>query len=485
MTSVQEEYNPKRIVAAVMNPQTGEVLAMSNRPTFNPNTRDDIKNWYNDVISTPFEPGSTMKIFTLASAIEEGVYNGQATYESGRWRINENYDYISDHNYGRGWGTITYNQGVQHSSNVAFARILWEQLGPETYLDYMSKFHLDQATEIDLEGEVVGQLSYNYPREQINTAIGQGSTFTPIQIMKGATAIANEGEMVKPYVTEKITSPDSKKTIYKAEPEVVGKPISKDTAKQVRNILETVITSEDGTGQEYKLDGYTSFGKTGTAQVPSPSGGYKQGVGKYVYSFIGMAPKDNPKLMMYVAVEEPEVEYSYMGSDATSYIYKTVMNNSLNYLEIEPDQKSQDVTKPVKLTDIYERDANQVVSELKKKGLNVTVLGNGEKIVDSVPKQNKSVYPNKRVILKTNGELTMPNITGWTLRDVLSLVELVGMRLDYVGEGFVTKQNLSVGSEISDESRLVIELQPQQNPNDEDSKENGSNEPNNEENDEQ
>lgn len=466
MTTVQEEYNPKRMVAAVMNPQTGEVLAMSNRPSFDPNTRDNIENWYNDVISTPFEPGSTMKIFTLASAIEEGVYNGEATFDSGRWRVSENHRYIRDHNNGEGWGTITYNKGVQRSSNVGFAKILWEQLGPQTYLEYISKFQLDQATEIDLDGEGVGQLAYRYDRDQINTAIGQGSTFTPIQIMKGATALANDGKMVKPFVTERIISPNGENVLYEAEPEVVGEPISKETADEVKNILETVVTSEDGTGQPFKLDDYTSFGKTGTAQI-SDSGGYKTGVGKYVYSYIGMAPKDNPKLLMYVAVEEPEVDYSYMGSETTSYIYKTVMQNSLNYLEIEPDQTTENIKKPVKLTNMYDRKTDQVVSDLKEKGFNVSVIGNGDQVVDSLPKEQESAFPNKRIILKTNGDLSMPDVTGWTLRDVFSLVELVGMEFDYLGEGFVTQQNLAVGANISEESRLVVELKSQLNPSEE------------------
>ncbi|WP_175615357.1 penicillin-binding protein [Piscibacillus halophilus] len=471
MTTVQEEYNPKRMVAIVMNPKTGEVLAMSNRPSFDPNTRDEIENWYNDAISTPFEPGSTMKIFTLSAAIEEGVYNGDATFESGRWRINENRSYISDHNNGEGWGEITYNQAVQHSSNVGFAKILWEQLKPEKYLEYISAFQLDQPTEIDLEGERVGQITYTYPRDQINTAIGQGSTFTPIQIMKGATALANGGKMMKPYITSRISDINGNKTLYKAEPEVVGEPISEDTANQVKDILETVITSEDGTGGPFKLDNFTSFGKTGTAQIPDPSGGYKTGIGEYVYSFIGMAPKDDPKLMMYVAVEEPEVEYSYYGSQTTSYIYKTVMENSLHYLEIEPDQSNEDTIEPIKLNQLYDRNTDTVVNELEEQGFNVTVLGNGDQIVDSLPKENESVYPNKRIILETNGELTMPDLTNWTLRDVFSLVELVDMELDFMGEGFVTKQNISAGSSISDESKLVVELSSKSDSNEEDDEE--------------
>lgn len=457
MTTVDEQYNPESIMAAVMDPKTGEVLAMSNRPSFDPNTKENIENWYNDVISSPFEPGSTMKIFTLSAAIEEGVYNGSDTYKSGRYRINENFRVIRDHNNGEGWGEITYNEGVQHSSNVAFAKILWEQLGPDQYKDYLESFHFNRATGIDLNGEKVGQLSYTYPMEQITTSFGQGSTFTPIQIMKAATALANEGKMVKPYVTSKIMDPKSKKALYEAETEYVGEPISADTAQQVKDLLESTVTSEEGTARRFQLENFSTFGKTGTAETPDPSGGYHSGRDSYVYSFIGMAPKEDPELMMYVAVEKPDLEGEY-GSELTSYIYKTVMENSLHYLEIEPDQSTDQTVEKIDLNSIYGQSTHEVVSRLEEQGMTVTVVGEGEEIDESIPKEGSSAYPNQHILLKTNGTATMPDVTDWTLRDILSLVELVDMELDFIGEGFVTKQNLSVGAEITEDSHLIVEL---------------------------
>src|SRR5699024_2799327 len=129
MSQVDEEYNPKRITAAVMNPKTGEILAMSNRPSYNPNSPDDVKNWYNDVISTPVEPGSTIKMFTWAAAMEAGVYNGEETFKSGKYVVNPKVETINDHNNGDGWGTIDYDEGFRRSSNVAASKLAWEKIG--------------------------------------------------------------------------------------------------------------------------------------------------------------------------------------------------------------------------------------------------------------------------------------------------------------------------------------------------------------------
>lgn len=251
MSQVAEEYNPKRMTAIIMDPKTGEVLAMSNRPSYNPNKLADVENWYNDAISTPFEPGSTMKIFTLAAAVEAGVWNPDESYQSGRYQNDQMNDPIDDHHKG-GWGTISFLEGIQRSSNVAAAKLAWEKLGPARFLDYLKKFHFDQPTGIDLPGEVPGNILYNYPIEKVTTSYGQGTTTTPIQQMMAATAIANDGKMMRPYVISEVANPDTGEVIKETKPEVVGTPVSKETAEQVKDVLGTVITSENGTGQEYK-----------------------------------------------------------------------------------------------------------------------------------------------------------------------------------------------------------------------------------------
>src|SRR5699024_3636844 len=140
LSQVNDQYQPKRITAVVMDPKTGEVLAMSNRPSYNPNKPNDVKNWYNDVISTPVEPGSTAKIFTWAAAIDSGVYDGDETFKSGKYSVNEKVETINDHNQGKGWGTIDYDEGFRRSSNVAASKLMWEKMEDDVFLDYLKKF---------------------------------------------------------------------------------------------------------------------------------------------------------------------------------------------------------------------------------------------------------------------------------------------------------------------------------------------------------
>jgi len=193
LSTVDAEYNPERITAVVMSAKTGEVLAMSNRPSYNPNNPANVENWYNDVISTPFEPGSTVKMFTWAAAIQEGVYNGNEGFMSGTYNVNEKITPVRDVNQGKGWGIISYDEAFERSSNVGASKLVWEKIGTEKFLEYLHAFDFDAKTEIDLPGEVAGEILYNWPREKLSAAFGQGSTVTPIQMMKAATAIANDG----------------------------------------------------------------------------------------------------------------------------------------------------------------------------------------------------------------------------------------------------------------------------------------------------
>src|SRR5690625_3698986 len=209
MSELEKNYSPEAISAIVMHAKTGEILALSNRPAFDPNDPKDVQNWYNDIISSPFEPGSTMKMFTWAAAIDAGVYDGNETFQSGKYQINPVVDPVHDHNQGRGWGKISYDEGFRRSSNVAASRLVWEKMGPETYYEYLQAFDFDEITNIDLPGENAGQILYNWPREKLSTSFGQGSTLTPIQQMKAATAIVNGGEMLKTYIVKKIIDPDT------------------------------------------------------------------------------------------------------------------------------------------------------------------------------------------------------------------------------------------------------------------------------------
>src|SRR5699024_7899269 len=376
LTQVDEQYEPKRITAAVMDPKTREVLTMSNRTGNKHNIPDDVKIWYNDVISTPVEPGSTAKIFTWAAAIDSGVYDGDDTFKSGKYSVNEKVETINDHNQGKGWGTIDYDEGFRRSSNVAASKLMWEKMEDDVFLDYLKKFDFDKETEIDLPSEVPGKILYDWPSEKLRSSFGQGSTLTPIQQMKAATFIVNGGDMLRPYVIKKVVDSSTGEVIEEKEPQIVGTPISEKTAEKMMDLLDSVVNEDDGTGKPYKLDNYTVMGKTGTAQIPDPDEpGYLQRNHNNIYSFLGMAPKEDPEILMHVSVTQPKLKDGESGTAPTSFIFKNVMENGLRYLNIEPDK--EEIIESIdsyKFPKVEGKSTKEVEKELKDKKVDVKFI---------------------------------------------------------------------------------------------------------------
>ena len=457
MNKVVEEYNPKKIIAIVADPNTGNILAMGQRPSFHPKTKEGIDNsWHNEAIEISFEPGSTMKIFTLAAAIEENKFDPNELFQSGSYRVTSKDKAIHDHNRS-GWGTISYLEGVQRSSNVAFAKLANEKIGFEKFREYLTKFGFDQPTGIDLPNETSGKIQYTWPIEKATTSYGQGTAITPIQQIQAATAIANNGKMMKPQVIDRIVDHDTGEVIKDITPEVVSSPISAETAKEVLDILETVVSNEErGTGNRYQIDGYSVAGKTGTASIPDPKGGYLTGQEDYIFSFLGMAPKDDPKLIVYVAVQQPEIDHYSMGSIPVSMVFNPVMKNSLQYLNIQPSQQEKAST--TKLPVLDGQGVSDTVKQLEDSGLEVVVLGNGSKVTGQLPAADTNVLEGEKVIIHTDGDLIAPDMTGWSLRDVMKVAKIAGVKLNSTGSGYVDKQNIKAGSVLRKGEFLIVDL---------------------------
>ncbi|MFS0654212.1 penicillin-binding protein [Bacillus sp. 179-C3.3 HS] len=463
MTQVANKYKPKKIIATVVDPKTGKVLAMGQRPSFNLNELD-ITNYNNDVISYAFEPGSTMKIFTLAAAIEEGVYQGKSEkFQSGTYKVGGGL--VRDHNGGNGWGKIDYHEGVLRSSNVVFAKLAKEKLGFNRYEQYLKKFNFYDKTGIDLPNEASSKINYRYEYDKASTAYGQASAVTPIQQIQAATAIANGGSMMKPYVIDRITDPSTNKTILQHEPTVAGKPISADTAKEVRDILGEVVSSKIGTGQPYQIKGFDVAGKTGTGQIGG-AGGYLQGRNNYVFSFMGMAPKDDPKLLVYVAVQQPQLSETETGSAPVSQIFNPVMKNSLLYLNIAPtktDDKKSDKQKVKQeaMPSLLDLEVKQAEAEARNKKLNPIVIGDGLSVKRQWPNAGSDFSENQKVFLKTAGKtIKMPDMKGWSRREVLQFASISGARIETKGQGYAVKQSVKSGAKISDKVITVTFKSP-------------------------
>ncbi len=454
MSRVEEQYSPEKMVAMVADPKTGEILAMSQRPTFDPETREGLTtSWLNETIENTIEPGSTMKTFTVAAAMEENKWDPNSSFKSGQYTLLDRT--IRDHNQ-KGWGTITFTEGFQRSSNVAMAYVL-ERLGDRTFLNYLDAFGFGKPTGITLPKESSGKIISQWPIDRLVTAYGQGSTVTPMQLIQAETAIANDGIMMKPYVIDKIVNPATNEVMHESKPTEAGKPISAETSKQMRELLASTVTSEDGTGGRFKLSDYTVAGKTGTAEIPDEFGRYQKGVENYLYSFLGMAPADNPQLIVYVAVSKPKLKETEVGSIPVSEIFKSVTENSLKYMNIKPAEMK--TIPPIKISSFLKQNAKNVQVELNSKELNTVIIGDGDKIIQQYPTGDTKLLPGSLVILKTEGSIEIPDFKKWSKRNVLVYEKLSGLSIETVGDGYVSSQSISPGSLMTDNGPIVLKLE--------------------------
>jgi penicillin-binding protein 2B len=455
MNQVQKQYKPKKMFAIVADPKTGKILAMTQRPTFHPDTRAGLQdNWTNTIVEETIEPGSTMKSFSLAAAVNEGKFNPNEAYQSGTYKVDNVPNPIRDHNGGDGWGSISFLEGVQRSSNVAFAYLL-DRIGFEKFEEYLHDFGFGEPTNVGLPHEASGSILYHYPIEKYTTIFGQGTTVTPLQMIQAESAIANDGKMMKPYVISKVVDPNTKEVVKETKPEVVGTPITKETAEKTRKYLESTVTSEDGTGRRFAIDGYSVAGKSGTAQIPDPeTGGYKYGKENYLFSFMGMAPADNPQLIVYVGVQEPELKVTEIGSDPVSDVFKPVMQNSLKYLNIKPQEKV--TLKKEQIPDLSGMGIEKAKSEIEKSGAEPVIVGNGSEVIRQLPQPGSELLEGGKVIIRTDGDITIPDMKGWSIRDVFKIANIAGLKINMVGNGFAVSQNIQPDSPVNENEPLVV-----------------------------
>lgn len=463
LDEVEEEYSPEKMTVVVSNPKTGEILAMASRPAFDPNNYSTITNYVNHAISSVFEPGSTFKVITLAAAIEEGIYRDEERYMSGSYKVPGGT--IRDYN-DYGWGEITFLEGVQKSSNVAFTILGWEKMPRNVFYDYIYRFGFGQQTGIDLPGEAAGFVRSADVARELDVAtmtFGQGVAVTAIQQIMAINAIANGGTLMQPYIIDKIVNPNTGEVILETKPTVIREEVvSENTAKRVRDILETVVT--DGTGKNFYIDGYQVAGKTGTAQKVGSDGSYMDD--KYIHSFIGFAPKDDPELVVYVVVDAPDVPVPEYGGSVVAQVFKSIMLNSLQYLSIQPTFEEVNIqeydVEQFQLANFEQTSVMAARQKAEVEGLQVIVLGNGSTVLEQLPGAGAMVTKGDFLYLITSDvdQATVPDFTGWSLKSVLDWANLVGVTVRRNGYGFVVEQSLDAGEVIQRGAQLHIVLEP-------------------------
>ncbi|USS90891.1 peptidoglycan D,D-transpeptidase FtsI family protein [Fructilactobacillus carniphilus] len=326
MNQVDQDVHPKVLNAILMDAKTGEIKAAAQRPSFNPSTGQGLGDVWRDTLTQDlYEPGSTMKIFTMAASIDSGNYHGSDTYRSGTHQIGN--QIVPDWNR-NGWGTISYDKGFALSSNVAMAH-LEENMGSTTWKDYIKRFQLLQNNSSNFDQQAMGSMQFKRPIEQANTAFGQGIQVTALQMMQGFTAIANNGTMLQPRVIDKVTDAKNQQVVKNYPKKIVGHPISASTAEQMRKHMEDVVYKDYGIGHDFQIDGYRVAAKTGTAQVTDDHGQYESGNDSYLYSVAGMAPAKHPRYIMYVTMKQPQLG-DQPATKEIAKIFNVVMKKALD-----------------------------------------------------------------------------------------------------------------------------------------------------------
>ena len=448
------------VTVTVADAKTGAIVGSASNPTFDPN-KLNITNYNNPLVAYTYEPGSTMKIFSFASSIEEGLYEGEKTFSSGKIKV-DNYE-IKDWN-NEGWGTIDYDTGFTYSSNVA-ATILSKELGKEKLLDYYTELGFGKKTGIELHGELNGKVNFMYASELAAASYGQGITITPIQMIQALTTLTNNGTLLKPYVVKKITDMDGK-VIYEGKREELAKVYSESTIEKIINLMDLTVNGEDklATGKAYETDKVRLIGKTGTAQYTTSTGQYTSG-DKNIRSFAGVFPKDNPEYIIYVAIKDLDGTSSTIGN-----MTKTIVESIAKYKNLSKRDSNKDETKYVTLDNYLNKYVSDVETLLKEQNIKPIIIGDGDIIVEQYPNFNKNIIINSKVFLRTNSDKKiMVDIIGWNKSEVETLMNFMGVKYKINGTGKVVNTNIGKGKEITE--TVIINMESTEVKNEQEKKE--------------
>ena len=450
----QKDSAAEWVILSVMDAETGAILGYSSTPSYDPNIRN-LTNYMDPLISYAYEPGSTMKTFSYMCAIESGRYDGNATFMSGSKtyvsEMNEKDTVtIKDWN-NKGWGKITYDYGYAMSSNIGVATLLEEVITKKELSDCYEKYGFGKVTGVTLNRELGGDIKFTYDVEVATAGYGQGITITPIQMLQGLTAVANDGIMLKPYLVSSVVSSTGEILEENSRTEI-GRVASKTTTNKVKELMNSVIcnNSDKCTGYAYYMKDYNLIGKTGTASIYDyESGKYLTGSSNYIYSFSGLYPMDDPKLIVYMAVKMPKDSKNYIAPAV-----KDIIVNLSKYFNIEENSV---VVDGYDIKNYMNKTTVEIKRELENNKLKVVVLGNGNKIIGQYPNNGVTLYNGDKVFLLTNNyDKTMIDFNGMSYKDANNILKLMGVNYKLEGYGYVYEQNIKVGSKIDKE--IVLKL---------------------------
>lgn len=441
-----KNYSFDGVNIMVADAKTGAILSSATTPSFDPNTRDGIVSYLDPNVSVGVEPGSTMKLYTYMAALEAGKYSGTDTYMSGIYTAADGTQ-IGDWDR-KGWGNITYDYGFAYSSNVGVANLVTKYIDRTILGNYYRKLGFGNLTGIELPNESSGKISFQYETEVINASFGQGILTTSIQNIKALTSIANNGVLLEPYIVSKIVDPDTKEVVYEGEKNELGRVASESTVTKMKQLMKDVV--DFGTGSIYSMEGYDLIAKTGTAQIASENGtGYLTGEYDVIRGFAGIYPANDPKVIIYATMTRPR---SASAKPLSSIIDQLIINLT-KYYEIDTNTNKEDNTDIVTTTimpSFINESVTNATTTLTQYDITPFVIGNGDKIINQYPSSNTKITNKERVFLLTSdlSALTMPDITGWSLKDVKTFCNMIGLVLNSTEHGYATTFSIPVGTPI-------------------------------------
>ena len=466
-----EDTQAKAVSVLVMDPKTGEVLAMVNKPDFDPNNpQKGVENfdgstdkmWRNRLVNDTFEPGSIFKVVTAITGLEANIVNKDTKFFcNGSLAVGGIHPNCWKP---QGHGAQVFPDIIQNSCNVGFME-LGAMIGKEKLCESITKFGFGQASGIDLPGEAKGIVK---PVKNVSDAdlatisFGQTNTVNSVQYMAAFNAVANGGDLIQPHVMKEITH-DNENNVnivdetFKPKTTTVA---SKEKTAELRSYLERVVTAGSGTGTF--IEGYHIGGKTGTAQKVV-NGKYQEGA--YISSFVGMAPVNDPKVTIMITVDEPRKNGIYYAAQVAVPPAKTLFTDIFNYLNSKfSDENIGQITRDVVIPEIRNmkiEDAKKALTNLK---LDFNIEGNGESVVDIKPYPGYSVKEGSKINLYTTGDATynnnvaMPDVRGYSKEDAAVLLKNLGIAPTFEGSGMISDQDIAAGEFITKGTTVKLTL---------------------------
>ena len=449
------DYDWEWFNITIMDAKTGAILATATSPSFDPNVRN-ITNYLDPTVSSPYEPGSTMKTFTYMAAMENGVYDGNETYLSGTYTTTDG-TVIGDWNR-NGWGTITFDKGYAMSSNVGVINLINRHMNSSMLREYFKKLGFGRKTGITLPNEEAGSLNFKYETEIYNAGFGQGITTTPIQNVKALTSLTNDGMLLEPYIVSKIVDPDTDEVILKNERTEIERVASTETVQKMIQLMDDCVNGIGNTGSGFRIDSGELIGKTGTAQIAAEDGsGYLSGTEDIISSFSGIYPKSDPKLIIYASVKRP----SGASQKPLSNSIKEIVNNAAKYYGDVDTSATEVEVKEYEVPSFVNKELESVKTTLTSENIKYTVIGNGDKVVKQYPEKKDTITNQDTIYLITNDQnLTVPNVVGLSSKVANSLLTTLGIKVNLDGVGYVTSQNIAEGTAITEGLEITLTLSP-------------------------